>query len=94
MVNIHKQQTLRHNIVKSRERSISFSNLQMKLNLANQRMLLVVCLLAWKPFVVSCVYLTAGFKHRAVEPLIAMSVCAKLNLTGTGMDLQTIKTIE
>ena len=60
---------------------------QMKLDLANQRMLLVVWLLAFKTLLALCVGLTACFRLLAIEPLVAESVCAKLNLTRTGVDL-------
>jgi len=66
---------------------------QMKLDLANQRMLLVVWLLAFKTLLALCVGLTACIRLLAIEPLVAESVCAKLNLTRTGVDLHTIQLI-
>ena len=66
----------------------------MKLDLANQRMLLVVWLLAFKTLLALCVGLTACIRLLAIEPLVAESVCAKLNLTRTGMDLLIIKKIQ
>ena len=65
---------------------------QMKLDLANQRMLLVVWLLALT-LVALCFNLVALFWLLAIQPLVAKSVCAELNLTRTGMDLHTIQLI-
>jgi len=66
----------------------------MKLDLANQRMLLVVWLLAFEPIVALCVDLTAWFGFLDIEPLVAESVGAKLNLTRTGMHLNTMQLIQ
>ena len=67
----------------------------MKLDLANQRMLLVVLLLAFEPIVaLLCVDLTAWYWLLDIEPLVAESVGAKLNLTRTGMHLNTMQLIQ
>ena len=65
---------------------------QMKLDLANQRMLLVVWLLALS-LVALCFNLVVLFWLLAIQPLVAKSVCAELNLTRAGMDLHTIQLI-
>jgi hypothetical protein len=65
----------------------------MKLDLAYQRMLLVVRSLGFTLLVALCIHLATCFWLFSIEPLGVKSVFAELNLTRTGMDLHTTQLI-